>query len=306
MKPFFKTIGIVFGLALGISLLVSYGSLRALKASCFYKPSFLSNGVPDDHFDYVIFGASTGLTTLNTATIDSIAHTNGLNLCIDNTDLPTQYLMMQHFLAEGKTADYFVMAPANTSYDLKRLQLSDNDYRFLPYVTRDYVYGHYNRFKGSESTILKLSKWAPTLGVSYYNAELFYPSIVGLVSPKKHNRFDFRGNYSYPPKKSEDRDIDQRKPFEVQFTNAYVDSIQKLCDKHDMKLIFYFSPMVKLKANSAVHDKVVINHSALLDNERYFYDDIHVNSIGRRLCSETFANQFQELKAMLNDQAKTP
>jgi hypothetical protein len=296
MKVFLKKVAIILIVVIGFSTLISAGSLWTLRKSSFYKPSFLVNDVKDNSFDYIILGASTGLTTLNTHVIDSIANTQGLNLSMDDTALSTHYLMLEHFIAEGKTTSYCILAPSNTSYDLKVNRLSDNDYRFLPYIGRAYVYDHYNQYKTKEARFLGYSEFLPVLGVSYYNTELFYPSISSLLKPKKRNRFDTKGNYTYPAKNTEDHPIRDRDTFDVDFSNAYMKAIKTLCERNGIQLICYFTPMGKRYAKVVNTDYMVINHSGTLTNKRYFFDGIHVNSLGREASSRAFAKQFIELK----------
>lgn len=295
MVRFVKHILIVIGSVFVIANVVSFGSLWTLRQSQFYKPSFLIEGVQDEAFDYVIFGASTGLTTLSTHVIDSIAHTKGINLSIDDSHLSSQYLMLQHFLAEGKRTDYVILAPPNTSYDLNQDRLGTNDYRFLPYVGRDYVQAHFNRYSGTAAAALSHSQWLPVLGVSYYNTEVFFPSLVSLSQPEKHNRFDAYGNYTYPPRYVQDTPISSRTPFSVSFSNSYLKAIKALCEQYDMQLICYLSPMKSRVARLEPSAYSSINHSAFLTNSSYFFDGIHVNSYGREACSADFALQFTNL-----------
>lgn len=295
MKQFLKNVSIILLLIFGGSMLLSLGSLWSLRNSSFYKPSFLVNDVKETTFDYIVLGASTGLITLNTNAIDSITHAKGLNLSIDDSALSTHYTMLHHFLAQGKTASYCILAPSNTSYDLKINKFSNNDYRFLPYVDRNYVYDHYDRYSVKEANILKYSKYLPMLGISYYNAELFYPSVLSAFKPKRRNRFDAKGNYSYPVKHFKSHSIEDRQSFDVDFSNPYLIKIKELCDQHNIKLICYFSPMKNRKATIVNNDYISINHSAFITDEKYFFDGIHVNSMGRELASVRFAEQFKNI-----------
>ncbi len=301
MKTFLKRFGFIFIVVVVLSTLISAGSLWSLSRSSFYKPSFLVNDIKDKSFDYIILGASTGLITLNTNVIDSIADTNGLNLAMDDSGLATHYLMLQHFLAQGKTTSYCILAPSNTSYDQKINQFSNNDYRFLPFIANDYVYEHYGQFDGAPAHLLKQSRWLPMLGVSYYNIELFYPSLVSLYQPKKRNRFDAKGNYSYPARIIDDAPIISRDTFDVDFSNLYMAAIKNLCDQHGIQLICYLTPMQRTRVKVVNANYLVINHSDLLSNTRYFFDGIHVNSLGREASSILFAKQFETLK---NQQSK--
>lgn len=291
MNSFLKNISILFIGIIISSNLLSYASLWSLKQSNFYKPSFLVNSVAETNFDYIIIGASTGLTTLNTQLIDSLKRTKGINLSIDDTSITSQYLMLQHFLAEGKTTNICVIAPSITSYNEQIENISANDYRFLPYVDRSYVSDYFNSFSGTDAKLLYNSKYLPMLGVSYYNAEVFYPSLLSLLQPDRRNRFDNLGNYTYPIQSITSEIITNRKIINLKFENLALKKIKSLCDKEGIKLICYISPIEKDVVLVMDDDYEIINHSDKLNNTKYFFDDVHVNSRGRKLISEYFANE---------------
>uniref|UniRef100_UPI00404A493E hypothetical protein n=1 Tax=Gelidibacter sp. TaxID=2018083 RepID=UPI00404A493E len=248
----------------------------------------------ENKFDYIVLGASTGLTTLNTKVIDSVLSVKGLNLAMDDTSLPSHYLMLQHFIAEGKTTKYCILAPNNLNFDTEDNQLSDNDYRFLMYVNRPYVSEYYSMFDTKQSQILAWSKWIPTIGVSYYNAEVFYPSLVTINQPNKRNRFDANGNYAYPFIKFKDSVLIDEEYKSIKFNNNYLQKINELCRRHNIQLICYLSPLMDMEILVGKSNFEVINHSNLLNNARYFNDVIHVNYLGNQLSSEQFANDFRK------------
>lgn len=296
MKLFLKKFVIFLTGFIVLTTIIAAGSLWSLRNSSFYKPAFLVNNVPEQEFDYIILGASNGLTTLNTKVIDSILDVKGLNLSMDDTALSSQYLMLQHFVKEGKQAKSVILAPISKSYYTENNNINDNDYRFLMYVNRPYVVNYYKQFKSFNAGLLSSSKWVPTLGVSYYNAELFYPSVLALFKPEMRNRFDIKGNYTYPVTHQLNEELVDFKAEDVKFTNQYFLKIKELCEIHNMQLICYFSPMKGKRLVVSSNGFEVINHSDRLTNSRYFYDDIHVNSIGRQIASEDFAKEFSLLK----------
>ncbi|WP_417200728.1 hypothetical protein [Bizionia sp.] len=289
MGIFLQRIGFILLLFIGVSSAISYGSFWALRQGSFYKPSFLERHIQTSAFDYIILGSSTGLTTLNTQVIDSVSGRHGLNLSMDDTSLSSQYLMLQHFIASGKQTPVCILAASILDYDVIDHVLSGNDYRFLPYVSRPYVYDYYNSFSGRPAGLAANSLWFPMLGVGYYNAELFYPSLVSLVQPQKRNRFDAYGNYSYPITTQVSELIVSRRPKTLQFKNPYFKKIQDLCAKYDMTLMVYIPPHKTLAVMTGTTLFPVINHSDILKDTRYFYDDFHVNRLGRQAVSLVFA-----------------
>ncbi len=296
MKQFLKQIAVVIGLFLVLAYLLSAGSLWSLRKSSFYKPSFLVNAVEEDTFDYIVLGASTGLTTLDTKAIDEQAGSKGINLSMDDTGLSSHYLMLEHFLAEGKTTKYCIIAPGVNAYDATVKGLNDNDYRFLMFVNRPYISRYFSEVeeKDMQSNVLSSSKWFPFIGVSYFNAEIFYPSILSLIQPKKRNRFDEAGNYTYPVKRKQLKFI-KKKQSNLTFSNPTLVKLNKLCKTNNIELIYYIAP---LRAENMVLDLTenrVIDHSAIIDKDEYFYDNIHVNSNGREITSRIFAEQLSEI-----------
>jgi len=295
MKHFLKQFGVLLLTFVGLSSLISLGCLWQLRQSSFYKPSFLVNSVKEKKFDYIVLGASTGLTTLNTKVIDSVLNVNGLNLSMDDTSMPSHYLMLQHFIAEGKKTKYVILAPNNLNFNSEKAQFSDNDYRFLMYIDKPYVYDYYKQFDTNESHLLKGSKWLPMLGVTYYNAELFYPSLVTLANPEKRNRFDNKGNYSYPVTANNEASKKERKVSSLILNNLFLEKIKALCEQHQIQLICYISPMASksIQVKSSVYQ--LINHSDLLIDSHYFYDEVHVNAFGQKASSISFANELTRL-----------
>ncbi|WP_114492696.1 hypothetical protein [Candidatus Ulvibacter alkanivorans] len=288
MARFFTYCLYTLGVAFILLNVIALGSLASLRNSSFYKPSFLSNSVKESTFDYVIIGSSTGLTTLNTVLIDSITKQEGINLSMDDTSMNSHYLMLQHFLAENKSAKRCILSFNYGDMENAQPSLSGNDYRFLPFVRRPYVHEYYVTLEGTGLGLLSTSKYLPFLGVGYYNAELFFPSIVTLNSPKKRNRFDAKGNYVYPdsrfPSESKKRTI------RAEMNNPYLKMIKAICDENDIELLLYHPPMYQMQVSYKDTTYNLVNHSDLLAHRSLFYDDAHVNKSGRLHASVALAN----------------
>ena len=122
-----------------------------LRKSSFFKPSFLLNNYKQgEQFDYFILGSSRGLTTLDSKQIDSSLSTKGINLSMDDTDLKTHLLMLNHFFKNGYNSKYCILVLDNlTSSGVK---LGDNDYKFASFINEEYLKNH---FKTYESNRLK-------------------------------------------------------------------------------------------------------------------------------------------------------
>jgi hypothetical protein len=266
-------------------------SLYSLRKSNFYKPSFISN-VEQNTFDYIILGSSTGLTTLNTSQIDSITGFTGINLSIDDTSMSSHYLMLEHFIAENKEVKTCVLSINYGDINNANPDLSGNDYRFLPYVSREYVSSYYNSLSKNKDNPLALATNAPFVGVGYYNAEILFPSLISLLKPNKRNRFDERGNYVYPNSK----EIKDKKRITstIRAANPYFKKIQDVCKENSIKLIVYHPPMYN---NTVIFNDCTmpfINHSNILKEKPFFYDYTHVNGLGRKKASTIFSESLKQ------------
>lgn len=297
MKKFILKIGIILGASFLIMNVLSLYSLYCLRNATFYKPGFVVNGLEHSKYDYIVLGASTGLTTLNTKLIDSITGFKGINLSMDDTGISSHYLMLQHFLATGHSTKYCVLAPGVPSYDAKNTQINDNDYRFMMFLNKEYVRDYYGSFDSPNlmSQLLKASYYVPAIGVSYFNAELIPPALISTIDPDRRNRFDELGNYTYPSSRRKVDSIGTKKKLEIQFTNPYLGKLQQLCKEEGIELIYYLSPLRKEYVPSTNGQRSIINHSDIVKNPEYFYDDIHVNSSGRKEVSKVFSSTLRQI-----------
>jgi hypothetical protein len=279
-----------YGLIVFIALnAIAWCSLYFLRNSSFYKPQFLTHEVKETSFDYIVIGSSIGLTSLNTIKIDSLTNKKGLNLSIDDTSLTSNYLMLQHFFKQGRKTKFCVLSISYWDLANNEPTLSDNDYRFLPFVSNDYVYQYYKELEPGYFKPLTLSHYFPMFGVSYYNTEVFYPSLIAIAKPNKHNRFDEKGNYFYP----ELGNVKPRKHLDIllKWNNPYIKKIKQLCDSNATQLIIYQAPLLNATISNTNKEYNFINNADVIDDTSKFFDEIHVNQYGREEASTIFANE---------------
>ena len=292
MQKFLIKIGVYGFLSFILLNLIAYTALFFLGRSQLYKPQFLKNGVKEQHLNYIVLGSSTGLTTLNTKTIDSILNWKGLNLSMDDSSLNSHVLMLEYFLSLGKKTDKVILCVTPWDLQNEKNTLNDNDYRFLTEISNPVIYKHYNSYDNEGFPVLKYSKYIPMLGMSYYNNELFYPALFTSIQPRKRNRFDDKGNFTYPNSR---KGVEDRKASteQVLIKNPAFTRIQTLCKKNDIELIIYQSPLFRQTVNVLNFNGKIINHSAILP-EDLFYDPIHVTSVGRSFCTLAFCKELKE------------
>jgi hypothetical protein len=248
--------------------------------------------VTKTEFDYIIIGSSIGLTTINTAIIDSITNKNGLNLSIDDTSITSNYLMLQHFYKNRMKTKFCVLAISSWDLAIEKPTLNNNDYRFLPYFYNDFVYQYYQDLEPGYFKPLALSHYFPAIGVCYYNTEIFYPSFLSAIKPNKRNKFDENGNYFYP--KAGSVKPKSWSSIKLYWKNPYIVKIQKLCDDNGTQLIVYQAPIYNTKIINSNTKINFINHANVITKDDYFFDRIHVNQYGRKEASTIFAKELME------------
>lgn len=270
---------------------ISILNLYFLRNSSFYKPEFLTHEVKESSFDYIIIGSSIGLTTLNTVAIDTIIHKKGINLSIDDTSISSNYLMLNHFFLQNKKTKICVLAVNYWDLETSNPTINNNDYRFLPFVNENYVYEYYKNLESGYFKPLTFSHFCPFIGVGYYNTEVFYPSIVSLFKPNFKNRFDDKGNYSYP--ESGGKITKAKTQVILHWKNPYIYKIKELCDLNNTKLIIYQAPIFNTTIINYNQNFQLINDCNKLTDVNYFYDEIHLNEMGRKEVSGIFAKEFK-------------
>lgn len=286
MRRFLKHSLVFLGAFLILANGLSWMSLYFLRKSEFYKPSFALQK-SKEKLDYIVLGSSTGLTTLDTQIIDSITGLQGVNLSMDDTSMPMHTLMLEHFLAQGGKVSSCVLVFDAGQMNQQSIQKSGNAYRFFPFIQEDYVAAY---FKATDNELLSRSEWLPMIGVGYYNAELFYPGLFSAVNPKRHNRFDAQGNYSYPNSgKPNNREVER---IAFSLNSPGYKKIKALCQANNIELVLYHPPKFKSEVISNTPIGNFINHSQLLQDATFFYDHLHVNKKGRQLTSLAFADAF--------------
>lgn len=298
MKKFFYKISIYGIICIALLNIISFTGLHFLKKSNFYKPSFLINNFSNKtEFDYFVLGSSRGLTTLNTKTIDSCLHTNGINLSMDDTDLKTHVLMFKHFINNSYHSKYCILTLDIENFIITDTELGNNDYRFFTYADRTYVNQHFRKYEVTAMKPLTNAAIFPFLSYSYFNLELWPPSIIGAMKPNYRNRFDNKGNYAYPDLNPKSY-INNFDLIQKEISNPLILEINKLALKNDIELILYIAPYKKKEVciTSNKISNLIINHSKSINQNQLFYDNIHVNKSGRKTATLNFVESFKKLR----------
>lgn len=289
---------LIFLLANGISFVANY----FLKKSAFFKPSYIVREFEKgNELDFIIAGSSRGLTSLETGLLDSLLDKKGFNLSLDDSGLPSHFLMIQHYFESGFKAKNCILVIDQDHFTESKLSLNDNDYRIGPFADRKYIRNYFlAREKGFLKPLASIP-YLPMLAYSYYNTELTVSSVIAAVKPNFRYRFDVYGDFSYPNSFNENIE-NQGTDFwerEMEISNPLIKELEKYLKEKNCQLILYIAPYKSQKL--LIDNKLgvpLINHSDLIRDSQLFYDEIHVNENGRRAASLLMEN---DLKGLLKN-----
>lgn len=273
---------------------IAFVGVIALKRGQFYKPSFIVNAFkPEESFNIVVFGSSRSLAAIDTKMITEKLGGLSVNLSMDYTALPTTKLMLEHFYAQNYTAKLIVISLDLPDFDTSKVVLSENDYRFFPFKDEPYIKNYYSNYEEGILKPLSSSAWLPFLGFGFYNMELLGPTLISIVNPEYKYQFDYLGNFQYPDYLGIEEMPDSRY-FNTILENPILGEIQELALSHSSTLVIYIAPYLRDKITiSDSCPYLVINHSQLLDDSKYFSDYIHVVNSGKKLATTALIEEFE-------------
>lgn len=297
MKKFVIKSIIYLALTLLIANVLAFIGLRVLGKSDFFKTTYLVHHfTPNQAFDLTVFGSSRSLAAIDTKLIGEEIDGYAVNFSMDYTALPSTLLMLEHFYAQGYSSEWVVVSLDLPDFETSKTIISENDHRFLPYVSEEYIQRYFKEYEEGWVKPLFSSQYFPVLGYAYYNMELLPPAGLALFKPDYKYLFDELGNYQYPDYLAQEV-MPELRFFETELPNPILDKISELTQKNGSKLIIYIAPYLRDDIqvnNSRFH---VINHSRKINEPKYFSDYIHVVNSGKKLATEAFIEDFNMLKS---------
>ena len=272
-------------------VLSPWGINALLKRSNLFKSTFVFNELKNKTLDYVIIGSSRGLTTLNTNLIDSLTGLNGFNASTDGGGIATNVLMLQHLIHNKVKFKYCIFTLDAIGIADNTYQFSKNTYRFVPFCQESYIQETMTKFEDcKEKFNFRASRFYPGFTVFENNKTLLTGAARALINPKIRNRYDEKGNYTYPLGQPINKNISFDTTEFKQYGYVYYD-LQKICIENNINLITYIAPIeghyLKVPAT-----KNLINHSNLLNKSKFFADELHVNPLGRELTTKRFVKDW--------------
>lgn len=296
MRKFLKHFFIRTFLFLAVFQVLAIGFLVILGKGSFYKPQYMQNHFVDEKLDYLILGSSLGLTTLDANQIDSALNLNGYNASMDDTDLSVHLMVLEEFCRVNPAPDFVVLSVSPYDLRAEKVEISDNAYRFLTYTDSPIVKSYFSQKDDTFLGVFRNYQIIPFVSVAYFNKEIIFPALLSIVKPDYQYRFDEKGNYSYPKRSGDKELVSEFSSINYHIGNQKFQEIVEFCNSRNINLIVYQSPIYD---QTIVDDSIpkvglFVNHSSFLTEKEFFYDNIHVNSEGRFLCTQDFIEKFKD------------
>lgn len=270
-------------------LVLPFYSRYKFAGSVFFKAWNIEN-FTEQKFDYVIIGGSQSLVGLNTEQINNQLNITGYNASLDGEGIVGSLTMLQHLLESNVQFDILILSlQAGFEGDTNDIKVYKNSYRWFPYLFRDYVSSQF----GINNWI---DKCVQTFFIFYKSNKTIMPALASsFLRPNYQWKYDRNGDYIYPENKNSGLSMEligNNKTVDID-THGIVKSIYQICDSAGISVLLHVAPLYDrnyyLESSTQA---TMINQSSLLRESYYFYDNIHVNALGRRAATEDFISRF--------------
>jgi len=278
-------------LVIVLIVLIPVHGVYVLRNSAFFKPNYVTTHLKEKSIDYVVLGSSRGLTTLDTKVLDSVWGTNGFNASLDGQNILGGVMMLEHLLANNTKFRVCILSldigDVGKGFD----QPSSNSYRWITSINNRYISNYFSAFDDTSSKLISASRFWPGFGFWYNNKKLVPAYLFSLYNNKARNKFDASGNFSYPALSIATKTLKKKEGEKhLELKGLALEKIKTICEENNIQLLIYVAPYYGNKIAFSKSD-ILVNHSSLFFGaDSLFYDDIHVNTLGRSLATLKFAD----------------
>lgn len=243
----------------------------------------------NEKYHFAVHGNSRAYTTIDIAAIEAETGKKGINISVDGSSIPDQYIMLKIFLQHHNSMEklYLQVDPFSSETE----QIFDFAVpKFFPYIKEEVVFEHFKQF-GPE--------WYAYRYLPFYRYAK-YNTLWGLhevLIDKFHildQDFDEYGDYFYPnivykgPEKLRTLEFNLRNNF------RFLNEIIQLCKQHNIELVLFTAPIADIDLNSDYYKNIsgfqelmrlkgiqYHNYGDLYKNDpSLFYNEIHINKNG--------------------------
>lgn len=232
--------------------------------------------------DIIIMGGSNGLVSYETSLLENNIKKKVYNLSEDDTNIQIHLLQLKLLLKKEITPETIILNIGSLGSNLSR-----NVLRYLPILGKnhdfDMLFQKHQTFNYYMYRIFSILKWG------MYNNDLLYPLAFNIIKSNRYkHRFNEDGEYTYPNLKSSILS-DDYEFIELNNENETLNEFKILCLENNINLIIVNTPYYKKKIKWNNSDNKVKNYSTLYANKpEYFYDNLHLNKIGKKEYTKQF------------------
>jgi hypothetical protein len=288
MKQFFIRLFILLAITWSVFWVLDIAFTHVFKKGYYTKIQWLYK-MEGQHFDYALHGSSRAFTTIDIPGIDSAKKLKGINISVDGSSIPDQYIMLKLFLKNGNTVKklYLQIDPfSSNTEDLFDFAIP----KFLPYMKEKMVFDHFKQFGGEWYAF----RYIPFYRYAKYNTLWGAHEVLIDQFHILPQDFDQYGDFFYPNVNYKGPEKLRHLTFDLNGKYKFLNQIIDLCKEHHIQLVLFTAPVADIiidadyKQNIAAFtqmmkakDVAYYNYGDLYGNDpKFFYNEIHITKEG--------------------------
>lgn len=288
MKIFFKKLFLLASILFILFWLLDLGFTYVFQRGYYTKIQWLY-GIKNSKFDYAINGSSRAFTTIDIPAVQQNTGKKGINISVDGSSIPDQYLMLKLFLLNKNKISKLYLQVDPFSSDTEEIF----DFaipKFMPYLKNDVVYDHYKQF-GNE--------WVAYRYIPFYRYAK-YNTLWGIhevlidrfrILPQD---FDNYGDFFYPNVNYKGPEKLRQLTFDLKGKYKFLNQIIELCKSNDIEVILFMAPVADIIIDENFKQNMIAfkdlmsskgvkfySYGDLYGNDpTMFYNEIHLSRKG--------------------------
>ncbi len=252
--------------------------------------------IQNKKIDYIFLGSSRTNNHIDTAVIEEVTGGSAINLGLQGAEIDDYLLLLKLLQRQGITSETILI---QMDYQFNQDRPEASKYvksNLIPYIADAQI----AEFIKQRDPDFKLLRYIPFYKYLAYDFNVgFREFFATLISQKP--RVNFENGFS---KKigNDGRMIPQHLPPTVAEKNSTIDQINEFASTHGMDVQYFMAPYCAKTTNLDFGEKLeqkipgLMNYTTLyVDQDRFFYNCSHLNSIGAKEFSEVIANDIQKL-----------
>lgn len=288
MKQFFTRLIFLSLISLFIFWLLDLGFTHVFKNGYYTKVQWLYT-LKEKNFDYAVHGSSRAFTTVDIPLIEEATSKKGINISVDGSSIPDQYLMLKIFLENGNTLKKLYLQVDPFSSDTEVIF----DFaipKFFPYIKDKIVFDHYKQFGAEWSAY----RYIPFYRYAKYNTLWGIHEVLIDKFKILPQDFDGYGDFFYPSVNYKGPDSLRHMTFDLNGKYKFLNQIIKLCKENNVQLVLFTAPVADLILDKNYYDNIAgftnmmkkkgvsyHNYGDIYGHDpKFFYNQIHITKEG--------------------------